>query len=138
VGPVQVEPGEEVKFEAIATDDWGEDLTGETEWTWDFGDGEQSNENPVWHVLEGGGTFEVTVTACCRGQEASDRIICRQFPPGVVWSIRCSIQIIGQTDPNVDPGGYPGLRGGQARVRGEALQPQPPRKPAAGGRRTAI
>jgi len=105
VGPVKVEPGEEVKFEAIAQDDWGQDLTAETKWTWDFGDGEQSNQNPVWHVFKSGGSFTVTVTGSCAGQEGSDRIICQQFPEGVVWSLCCKIQIIGQPDPDVEPGG---------------------------------
>lgn len=80
VGPVTVEPGEEVKFEAIAQDDWGQDLTADTKWTWDFGDGEQSNQNPVWHVFKSGGTFTVTVTGRYAGEEASDRIVCLQGP----------------------------------------------------------
>ncbi len=93
VEPVKVEPGEEVKFEAIAHDDWGQDLTAETKWTWDFGDGHTSNQNPVWHVFKSGGSFTVTVTGRCGGEEASDRIVCLQ-DPAEGWSLRCSIQII--------------------------------------------
>lgn len=109
VTPDRVRPGEEVTFDADASDEDGAIET----WEWDFGDGNGSDvANPPPHAYERSGnhTVRVEVTDDDGAQANATRSVIVNLPPRSNFSFEPTIPIVGEpvnfTDLSADDDGF--------------------------------
>ncbi len=72
--PLDVVECREVTFEAVARDERNQNVTGDVQWEWDFGDNTTATDNPVVHSF-GDPAYTVTATGTFNGQQARDTML---------------------------------------------------------------
>jgi hypothetical protein len=91
IDPLETKEDYPVCFEAVGLDEGQQDVSGQVDWQWDFGDTHGSTENPVSHAFDNAGNYTVWVTGTYNGQEAQDStgvVVQEQGEEEAGWHLR--------------------------------------------------